>query len=89
MKSLIVNLYEKLARFGEPACKSRVRQELLMHSDRMLADMGFDRDKLLRGTEAWPWRAEAPSEADNVTRMVFENPKPSVTEDDTTRHLAA
>ena len=73
MKSFLVNLFDGLTRLGEPACKARVRQELLMHSDRMLEDMGFDRAKLVSGIGAWPWRVDEGTAEDNVTKNYLQH----------------
>lgn len=72
MKSLLINWFEKLVLLGDAASKARVRQELLMNSDRVLADMGFDPAKLASGIEAWPWRVDQPSNEDNVTKLIFD-----------------
>ncbi len=43
----------------EKAARARIRQYLRGLSDRALEDMGFSRDLLEQGPQAWPWRAPA------------------------------
>ncbi len=41
--------------FANVAGRRRARRTLLAKSDRLLADMGFSRELLEQGVDAWPW----------------------------------
>lgn len=45
------------------AGRARARREMLVMSDRLLAESGFSRELLEQGVEAWPWRLDVVDEA--------------------------
>ncbi len=51
---------ERLTQTFEAIGRERVRNRLLLMSDRKLEEMGFSLPLLLKGIEAWPWRLEQP-----------------------------
>lgn len=56
MSTFIRNVVDGLANFFELTGRARLRRELLQYSNRTLEDMGFSRELLEAGIEAWPWR---------------------------------
>lgn len=53
------NLMKSTTTFILRVQHERLRKVLLGYSARQLADMGFDREKLLAGSGDWPWRLPA------------------------------
>ncbi len=54
---VIKNLYSSFDNYLTRLGRSRVRDELLKSSDRILEDAGFSRALLESGVDAWPWHA--------------------------------
>lgn len=52
MKNLIQSLEHAAVSIG----RHRLRRELLKKNDRLLEDLGFSRERLEEGVDAWPWR---------------------------------
>ena len=55
--SFLKRVVDNLIEARERAVQRQVRQYLRGLSDRQLADMGFSRELLEQGPQAWPWRA--------------------------------
>jgi len=55
--SFLKSIVDDLITARERSVRLRIRQQLGGLSDRQLADMGFSRELLEQGSEAWPWRA--------------------------------
>lgn len=63
IKSLLL---DSLRNFG----RNRLRSRLLGSSDRVLQDMGFSRELLLQGVEAWPWRMDGEKDEARIYRLI-------------------
>lgn len=56
--SFFTNLFSAVVASNEMRARRSVREELLSLSEARLDDLGFDRNLLFQGVNAWPWRAE-------------------------------
>ncbi len=56
MSNFFRSVVDGLGNFFELTGRARLRRELLQYSDRVLEDMGFSRELLDAGLDAWPWR---------------------------------
>lgn len=54
--------FSRLAEALETVGRERARRELLNLNDRYLEDLGFSRELLEEGVNAWPWRVSAEQE---------------------------
>ena len=52
----------RLTEVLESVGRERARRELLNLNDRYLADLGFSRELLEEGVQAWPWRISVEQE---------------------------
>ena len=59
MSTMIQTVKTGLRASFERVGRARLRRELLKYDARTLEDMGFSRELLEAGTDAWPWRLEA------------------------------
>ncbi len=59
MKTLVLNIWNALARSSEQRALELTRRRLLDLDDRALADIGVSRALLESGPQAWPWRPES------------------------------
>jgi len=48
--------FQRIMEFSERVAHERTRRYLVSLDDRTLADMGFSRELLEQGAQAWPWR---------------------------------
>lgn len=61
--------------------RTRARNYLLAQSDRVLADIGFSRERLERGNAAWPWTASEEASVDEKAHLVSPERASSVPSD--------
>lgn len=50
-KAVMKTFINEIEHYG----RHRARQQLLMMSDRQLADVGYSRELLQKGVSSWPW----------------------------------
>ena len=55
--------------------RNRLRSQLLSSSDRVLEDMGFSRELLLKGVSAWSWRVDGEHNEAKVYSIFSEHEK--------------
>lgn len=55
--NFLKSIVDGLIKARERSAQVRVRRHLRSYSDRHLQDMGFSRQLLEQGPDAWPWRA--------------------------------
>ena len=87
MKQVAKAIAEKLISFFEKSSNQRVARELLKMTDAQLEDMGFSRNKLLKGAAGYPWKLventapvlkfDKSTVSNSGTKVVADNPAPA------------